>query len=589
LELAEYSFYRPEQPPAQYNQRIERRHGDGTGPVMNGVKAFLEILHRAGVRYIFGNPGTTELPVNDALACDDRFRYILGLHEIPITAMADGYAMASGQLGVVNVHICCGLGNAMGMIYNAHIEGSPILIVAGQQDRRLVLGDPVLGGDMVSVVRPWVKWACEIQRIEDVPNAARRAIQTALTPPTGPVFLSLPLDLQTEPAEGLDLRPPQLADPRIRPGVESIRQAAQVLAAAKSPAILAGSRVTESSACGELVDLAERLGAPVYSECNTSHGRLPIPADHPLYQGALPLWTPEVRRLLHGHDVLFVAGMNVLRLYIWNEPDSPIPQSTRLIHLDVNAAELGKNFPVDVAMLGDIREGLRELCDATEPMLSSNQRRRAAEMLDSYRRARVMQQHEVRARIESEKNVRPMTASVLMNCIAKAAPRNLAFVEEATTTNQHLLERLGVLTDPAALFAHRGWALGWGIGCAIGVKLAWPERPVLGLIGDGASLYGFQGLWTAAHYRIPVTFVIANNAQYRILKVCGDLLPLPEMAKRNYLGMDLTGPEVDFSGLARSFGVEAHRVAEPAELIERLCGSWGRSDPLLLDVVLERN
>jgi benzoylformate decarboxylase len=556
---------------------------------MNGVRAFLEILHRAGVRYIFGNPGTTELPVNDALASDDRFRYILGLHEIPVTAMADGYAMASGQLGVINVHICCGLGNAMGMIYNAHIEGSPILIVAGQQDRRLVLGDPVLGGDMLNVVRPWVKWACEVHRVDDVPNATRRAIQTAMTPPTGPVFLALPLDLQTEPVEGLDLRPPQLPDSRVRPGVESIRQAAQVLAAARNPAILAGSRVTESGACGELIDLAERLGAPVYSECNTSHGRLPMPADHPLYLGALPLWTPDVRQLLQTHDVLFVAGMNLLRLYIWNGPESPIPPSTRIVHLDVNPAEIGKNFPVDVAMLGDIREGLRALGDAIEALLTPKQRRRAAEQIESHRRVRTKQQQELRSSIESEKSVRPMTASVLMDCVAKVVPPNIAFVEEATTTNQHLLERLGVITDPSALFAHRGWALGWGIGCAMGVKLAWPDRPVLGLIGDGASLYGIQGLWTAARYRIPVTFVIANNAQYKILKVCGDLLPLPEMKKRNYLGMDLTEPQVDFTGLAQSFGVEAHRVTEPADLVERLHGSWGRADPLLLDVTLERN
>ena len=555
---------------------------------MTGVGAFLEILHRSGVRYIFGNPGTTELPINDALACDDRFRYILGLHEIPVTAMADGYSMASGRLGVVNVHICCGLGNAMGMIYNAHIEGSPILVVAGQQDRRLVLGGPVLGGDMLSVVRPWVKWACEVHRVEDVPNATRRAIQTAMTPPTGPVFLSLPLDLQTEAATGLDLRPASLPDRRIRPGIESIRQAAAMLAGAKNPAILAGSRVAESDACGRLAELAEQLGVPVYSECNTSHGRLPLPADHPLYLGALPLWTPDVRKLLEPHDILLVVGMNLLRLYIWQESDPPISASTRIIHLDVDPAEIGKNYPVDVGMIGDLREGLHELSATLEPMLASAQQRRAKEQIASFRQVRAKQQHDLQSKINAEKEIRPMTAAVLMDCIAKSAPPEIAFIEEATTTNQHLLERLGVLKDPKALFAHRGWALGWGIGCALGVKLAWPDRPVLGLIGDGASLYGIQGLWSAARYRIPVTFIIANNTQYKILKVCGDMLPLPEMQKRNYLGMDLTGPEIDFGGLARSFGVEAHRVSEPDELIERLRNSWSRSDALLLDVPIER-
>lgn len=451
-----------------------------------------------------------------------------------------------------------------------------------------MLGDPVLSGDMINVVRPWVKWACDVQRVEDVPNATRRAIQTALTPPTGPVFLSLPLDMQTETADGLDLRSTALPDRRIRPGADAIQRAAESIASAKNPVILAGSRVTESQACAELVDLAERLGAPVYSECNTSHGRLPMPADHPLYVRSLPLWAPEVRQLLEGHDVVFVAGMNLLRLYIWREPHVPIPESARVIHLDVNPAEIGKNYPVETALLGDVREGLRELCEALEPLLTSASRRVANERIEVFRQQKTEQQNSLRASINAERDRRPMTAQVLMDCLARSVPPDIAFVEEATTTNQHLLERLGVLKDPSALFAHRGWALGWGIGCAMGVKLAWPERPVLALIGDGASLYGIQGLWTAAKYRIPVTFVIANNAQYKILKVCSDLLPLPEMAKGNFLGMDLTGPEVDFPGLARSFGVEAHRVSEPNDLVERLHASWKRSEPILFDVPIER-
>ena len=174
---------------------------------MLGIEAFLEILAGAGVRYIFGNPGSTELPLNDSLVADSRFSHIFGLHELPLMAMADGYAMASGQLGVVCVHISCGLGNTMGMIYNAYCEGTPLLIFAGQQDRRLGFDEPVLYGDTVGVARPWTKWSVDIQRVEDMPNAVRRAVHTALTPPTGPVFLSLPVDVQLEGADGLDLTP----------------------------------------------------------------------------------------------------------------------------------------------------------------------------------------------------------------------------------------------------------------------------------------------------------------------------------------------------------------------------------------------
>src|SRR5687767_15526027 len=179
------------------------------------------MLAEAGVQHIFGNPGTTELPLVDYLALDERLQYILGLQEVPVMSMADGFAMASGSLGVVNLHISCGLGNAMGMLYNAYREGTPLLVTAGQQDRRLRFEEPILWGDMVAVARPWTKWAAEVERVEDLPSALRRAMQTALAPPTGPVFLSLPMDLQMEVAD-LDLTPAAPLDTRVRPPLAAL-------------------------------------------------------------------------------------------------------------------------------------------------------------------------------------------------------------------------------------------------------------------------------------------------------------------------------------------------------------------------------
>ncbi|MCS6851796.1 MAG: thiamine pyrophosphate-binding protein [Gemmataceae bacterium] len=555
---------------------------------MTGIDAFLEILAAAGERYIFGNPGTTELPLTDALARDRRFEYILGLQEIPVTAMADGYAQASGRAGVVCLHACCGLGNALGMIYNAHCAGTPLLILAGQQDRRLRLGEPVLEGDTVSVVRPWTKWAVEVQLVEDIPVATRRAYQMARTPPTGPVFLSIPVDLQWANGERFDLRPPHVPDRGVRPPSSALREAAALLARADSPAILAGSRVAEAHAPAELVALAETLGAPVYAEAGTAHGRLPMPAHHPLYAGPLPLWTPEVRQRLQPHDVLLVVGMNLLRLYLWHEADSPLPASARLIHLDQNAREIGKNFAVEVGLVGDPKAGLAELVSLLANRQTAEHARQARRRLEAAAAARAAEQARLRERIEAERPHRPLMPYVLMDTLARVLPPRAAVVEEAVTTHHYVLERLGVLQDPTGFFAHRGWALGWGIGAALGVRLAWPDRPVLALLGDGAALYGIQGLWTAAHYRLPVAFVIANNAQYKILKVCGDLMPLPEMARKNYVALDLTNPEIDFVSLARAFGVEAHRVAEPDELADRLSSAWKDPRPILLDVPIER-
>ena len=264
-----------------------------------GIESFLQMLVEAEVRHIFGNPGTTELPLCDALSIDDRIQYVLGLHEVAVMGMADGFALARGELGVVNLHISCGLGNSMGMLYNAYREGTPLLVTVGQQDRRLKFEEPILGSDLVRVVRPWTKWAAEVERIEDLPSAVRRAVQQALTPPTGPVFLSIPLDIQMQRAE-LDLTPSPRLDTRVRPPAEALRQAADLLAAAESPAILVGSRVTESDAIDELVAVAERLGAPAISEPGTTHGRIGFPTDHPLWAPGLPLWSPEVRdRLNH--------------------------------------------------------------------------------------------------------------------------------------------------------------------------------------------------------------------------------------------------------------------------------------------------
>lgn len=208
--------------------------------------------------------------------------------------------------------------------------------------------------------------------------------------------------------------------------------------------------------------------------------------------------------------------------------------------------------------------------------------------MERHATARRAAREALQAKIAAERERRPMTPLTLMGALANVLPANAAVVEEAVTTTNGTLERLGVLKDPTGYFGHRGWALGWGLGCALGVKLAWPNRPVLALLGDGAALYGIQGLWTAAHHQIPVTFILCNNAQYQILKHCGEVMPLPNMAAKRYLAMDLVQPEIDFVSLARSLGVEARRIAEPEELSERVRESLAGDKPRLFDVAISR-
>ncbi|MEQ8788419.1 MAG: thiamine pyrophosphate-binding protein [Pirellulaceae bacterium] len=557
---------------------------------MRAIDVFLDQLAAFGVRHIFGNPGTTELPLNDALVGDERFRYILGLQEVPVMSMADGFAMASGTLGVVNLHISCGLGNAMGMLYNAYREGTPLLVTAGQQDRRLAFEEPILGGAMVDVARPWTKWAAEVQRGADLPAAIRRAAQAALTPPTGPVFLSLPVDVQLELIEAgqCDLDPPRLPDARVRPPVDALRRAAEVLLSAENPAILVGSRVTERDAAAELVAVAERLGAPAISESGTTHGRLGFPADHPLYAQGLPLWAPEVRERLAQYDVLLVAGMDLLRQYVYYEPWRAIPEHVRLVHLDEDPRQLGKNYPVEVGVVGHTKVALVELDELLDSMMNDAQRASAAERAERHTKSHAAAREKLRQQAQSQMPQRPLTPLALMSSLAEVLPDDVAVIEEAVTTTNTTFERLGALKNTTGYFGHRGWALGWGAGVTIGAKLAWPDRPVLGLLGEGAAMYGVQALWSAAHHRVGVVYVICNNAQYQILKIGGKGLDLPNAKADRFEGLDLVDPEIDFIGLARSLGVEAHRVEEPDELRQRVRDGLAADRPLLLDVPIAR-
>jgi benzoylformate decarboxylase len=554
---------------------------------ISGVNALIEMLAAAGVRYLFGNPGTTELPLMDALAADERLQFILGLQEVPVMGMADGYAMASGMLGVVNLHICAGLGNAMGMLYDAWREGTPLLVTAGQQDRRLRFEEPILWGDMLGVVRPWTKWAAEIERVEDLPSAVRRAMQTALTPPTGPVFLSIPMDVQSAEAE-LDLSLSAPPSPQFRPDAEDVSRAVDVLLLAEQPAILVGSRVVERGAVAEMVAVAERLGAPVFSEPGTTHGRLGFPVDHPLYAQGLPLWSPEMRERLAPFDVLLVVGMDLFRQYVYHEPSRAMPEHIRIVHLDEDPYQLGKNYPLAVALWGGTKSGLVDLDALLAQRMTGEQialaRRRSEELAQAHRAAR----DQLARKAESQRAARPMTPLTAMSAIAKILPDNIAVIEEAVTTTNTTFERLGALKNTTGYFGHRGWGLGWGLGCSIGVRLAWPDRPVLALLGDGAALYGIQGLWTAVHYKIPVTFVICNNAQYQILKIGAVQMGLEQARRGRFVGMDITDPEIDFVGLAQSLGVRAERIAEPDQLSDLVRQSLAADEPRLFDIQISR-
>jgi len=550
---------------------------------MSGKRAFLDLLKQEGVEMVFGNPGTTELPLMDAFAVENEIRYVLGLQEAALMAMADGYAQASGKLAVLNLHVAPGLGNAMGMLYDAQKAGSPILVTTGQQDQDYVVTEPILWADLPTLARPFVKWASEVHRVADLPRLVHRAAKTALAPPTGPVFLSLPGDILKDEGE-IDLMSPTRIAPRLRGDAAAVAAAAEVLAGAKHPVIIAGDAVAQSRAHAELVELAELLGAPVYAEFVPSTAS--FPSSHPLFRGATVRTQAAVREALDAHDVLFSVGGD---LFTWSLPSKvePMPPGMRLIHLDTDPWEIGKNFPAEVAILGDPKATLPELTAATRERMSSGARGAARDRLKTASDATLAAREALKTKARAVAGQTPVLPLALLNAIGDMLPRDAVVIEEALSSAPGIRSLIRS-DDPQSYFGLRGGGIGWGLPAAIGAKLALPDRPVVGLIGDGSAMYTVQALWTAAHYRIPVVFVIFNNTSYRILKQRLHALRGHAEQVDAYVGMELTDPAVDFVGLARSLGVAAARAKTVAEATDLIAQGLKSDTSLLIDVELDR-
>lgn len=549
--------------------------------MMAGRQAFLEILRAAGVEYIIGNPGTTELPLMDILVEHPDLNYILTLHEGVALAAADGYALASGKLGVVNLHVAPGLGNAMGMLYDATKTAAPLLVTAGQQDGRYAFTEPLLWGDLVRMVQSMTKWAYQIERVDDLPRALRRAIKVATTPPTGPVFLGLPMDIMMAEAE-LDVSAPPRIGPRIRGDLDAMQRAATLLAQAQQPLIIAGDEVAKSDALAELVAVAEALGAPVFAE--TVPNTTCFPSDHPLYQGPLPRTQHGVRTHLQEADVAFVVGADMFTMSLYTEVE-PLPPQLTVVCLNIDAWEMGKNYPVDVAILGDPKATLAEFLPLLYSQLSPTAKQAAQQRLDLLRRAKAESLQRLQERACEEGTKQPMSPLAMNHAIAASVPEDIRIVDESITSGAGLSAFLP-RRNARDYFGLKGGGIGWGLPATLGAALATPHQPVLGLIGDGSAMYSIQGLWTAARYGLRCIFVICNNGQYLILKRRLHAYGGPAAKQQTYVGIDLVRPAIQFVPLAQALGVHAERAEHPADLHLALKEALQRPGPTLIDVPL---
>jgi benzoylformate decarboxylase len=533
---------------------------------------------------MFGNPGTTEMPLIDSLTDYPQLAYYLALHEGVAVGMADAFALATGKPGVANVHVAPGLGNALGMLFNAWEGRSPLLLTAGQQDTRMRLRDPLLAHDLVGMAAPLVKWSAQAERASELPLLVHRALKTALEPPAGPVFLSLPINVMEEAVDGTALAPAPWPS-RPQPDPAEVKAAVALLLEARQPAIVCGDGVFRAGAQGELVALAELLGAPVWH--TVLPAALSFPMTHPHYRGELPGDHARIRQALGRADAVLLVGGEFFK-EIFHAAESPLAESAAVIQIDAAPQALARNLSPAVAMAADPRAALHALHEAMLSAASANYHAAAERRRETQAELKQAERLKQEQRLKRGWAQRPIASARVMWELKQALPKPAVVVSEAITASADLMRTLS-LERPGDYYGSRGGGIGQGLPTALGVQVAHPDRRVVCVSGDGSAMYSIQALWTAAHHHLPVVFVILNNRAYRVLKINMDRYrsDFGLAGERPYPHMDLIDPELEFVRLSEGMGVPARRVEQPEELGAAFRDAFASGTPYLLDVVVE--
>jgi benzoylformate decarboxylase len=543
-----------------------------------GRDVLLEVLRTEGVAHLFGNPGSTELPLIDALAEADDLDYVLALQEATAVGMADGYAQATGRPAFVNLHTAAGLGNAIGNLTNARANRTPLVVTAGQQDYRHIVADPLLSGPLVELAAGAVKWGHEVRTAAELGTVLRRAFQDAAHPPAGPVFASLPMDLLEQPVdEGAPARS-TVVEAATAGGLDEL---AELLTDAPvgRVALVVGDAVAASGAVPAAVRLAEALGAPVHGA--PLHGRGVFPPLHPLWRGMLPPAAAAVAPILAAYERVLLVADQAFVVYPYT-PGPAVPREVELLHLSADAGQVGRTWPVRLGLVGDPRATL----EALMPLVAERADRDAATAsLAAAREARQADVEALEATARDRYGSAPMDPMAAAHALVRAMPPDSVVVDEAITTGVYV-RGFHHWTKPGRYFFCTGGGLGWGMPAACGVSLAHGDEPVLCVVGDGSALYSPQALWTAAARGLPVVFAVVNNRQYKILK--GYLRGMGGAAARTgrFVAMDLDDPAVDFVDLARSMAVAAARVDAADDVAEAVRGALASGGPHLLELAI---
>lgn len=535
---------------------------------MLGRHVFMEGLVANGVTAIFGNPGTTENPLLESLADYPQLPYYVALQESIAACAASYYSQATNSPSLVNLHVAPGLGNAIGMMFGALKAGSPVLVTAGQQDTRMRLREPLLSHDLVAMARPVTKWSAEPRHADEIAPMLREALRVAMTPPRGPVFMSMPVDVFSATTRVTDVTP----DVPVRlPAADrsQLDRFIELLGQSRSPGIVAGDDVVTYGGATALVGIAERSHATVYQEGLRVHAT--FPNRHHCFGGRIPFEAGTIRALLSRHDLIILIGGPFFE-EIWYDTGSSLPD-VPLIRLEQSHERVNRNFVPTLGICADIGATLDAVLARLPAVSPPSEPSAYLAALES--------------RLQKAWSARPMTPTRALHELAQALPKDVVVVDESITAYPDVAAAFDFAL-PHGYYGARGGGIGQGVAGAIGIQAAHPGRTVVAISGDGSAMYAIQALWSAAHHQMPILFVILANREYRVLKHNLDIYRARFGAVSNgpYPHMDLNTPAIDFVQTARGHGIAGTRVETPEAIGPAVKAALASGGPHLLELVI---
>ncbi len=510
-----------------------------------------DLLRAFGIRKVFGNPGSTELPfLSD---WPDDIDYVLGLQEASVIGMADGYAQATRNAGFVNLHSAAGVGNALGNIFTAYRNQTPLVITAGQQARSILPLQPFLFAERASEFpRPYVKFAVEPARAEDVPAAIARAFYTAMQPPCGPTFVSVPIDDWTKPAQAIEARS---VTRELGPDPDAVRGLAQALAASQKPAFVIGPAVDRAQAVDLMVRLAEKTRASVW--ISPFSARCSFPETHPQFAGFLHASPGQLSEALRAHDLVVVIGAPVFTFHVEGHA-SIFDGATQLFQI-TDDPEGAAVTPAGTSIIATMKPALAALIELT------------AETKRAMPKGRILP--------PPPKAADPIPAEFLLHSLASAMPEDAVLVEEAPS-HRPAMQKFMPMRGADSFYTMASGGLGHSLPAAVGIALARPSVRTVCLIGDGSAMYSIQALWTAARRQLPLTVVVINNEGYGAMRAFSQVMQV-----RNVPGLDMPG--LDFAKIAEGMGCMTLRVTKSSELAGALKRGLAHQGTSVIEVMVD--